>query len=410
MERRSKILQQRNQGEKHVLTDIGNNDRSTKKLKTSANDSGSSILSGISRQALDKKQVVKNKRSKVSGLSQGTQMKYGHIKSKIDTNQNNYSAKAPGDQNNSRSSRSLHRNSIDRHGTKALDVEREESSIHHYQDNSIIKKSLNARNDSGIDIGVENMVPSPIVTQKDSKTHTILLKTSSVQKSIIVKQFNQETKVHRPLKAKRLMPYFDPCLVEEYEEEIYSYMRMMELQTMPLVNYITRQPEMDWSMRNQLVSWLVEVHFQFKLLPETLYLAVNLVDRTLGARPISVSKLQLVGVTSLLIASKYEEIMSPSVNDLEYITDNAYTTDEIIRAERYLLGIVKYRVFSDINLDWIRESAQLFEKSIEIKSRQESRATLLLPLGSCNDGPSVFCLSAFSICRCSFIPGHQVNL
>lgn len=84
-------------------------------------------------------------------------------------------------------------------------------------------------------------------------------------------------------------------------------------------------------MRAILVDWLLEVHLKFKLLPETLYLAVNLIDRYLSvSKNIKRAKLQLVGVTALLISTKYEEIYPPTVKDLVYITDNAYQKDELI--------------------------------------------------------------------------------
>lgn len=114
----------------------------------------------------------------------------------------------------------------------------------------------------------------------------------------------------------------DPILAQEYAEEIYVYWREIELTCLPDPSYMLRQTELDWGMRATLLSWLVQVHSQFKLLPETLYLTVNLIDRTLSLKLISLSKLQLVGVTALLIASKYEEILSPSVQDLVYMTDN----------------------------------------------------------------------------------------
>ena len=206
---------------------------------------------------------------------------------------------------------------------------------------------LYIKNDSGIDISLEN-IPGSLVTAHLGNS----IGSHKFKDSVILNAFRHSPEiVHRPLRSRSPLPYFDPLLVEEYEDEIYNSMHEMEvsnsnqLQTMPVANYIINQPEIEWSMRIQLVSWLVEVHFQFKLLPETLFLAVNLIDRTLSARPISLSKLQLVGVAALLIASKYEEIMSPSVRDLEYITDHAYTQDEILRAERYMLGIVKYQVF-----------------------------------------------------------------
>lgn len=88
---------------------------------------------------------------------------------------------------------------------------------------------------------------------------------------------------------------------------------------------------MNESMRAILVDWLIEVHIKFKLLPETLFLTVNIIDRFLTiVKPIKRAKLQLVGVTALMIATKYEEIYPPTIKDLVYITDNAYSKEEIL--------------------------------------------------------------------------------
>ena len=87
-------------------------------------------------------------------------------------------------------------------------------------------------------------------------------------------------------------------------------------------------------MRAILIDWLLEVHLKFKLLPETLFLTVNVIDRYLSVtKNIKRAKLQLVGVTALLICTKYEEIYPPTVKDLVYITDNAYQKEELIRME-----------------------------------------------------------------------------
>ncbi len=83
-------------------------------------------------------------------------------------------------------------------------------------------------------------------------------------------------------------------------------------------------------MRSILIDWLIEVHLKFKLVPETLFLTVNLIDRYLQHKQVTRQKLQLVGVTAMLIASKYEEIYAPIVKDFVYITDNAYTKEEIL--------------------------------------------------------------------------------
>jgi len=66
-------------------------------------------------------------------------------------------------------------------------------------------------------------------------------------------------------------------------------------------------------MRAILVDWIIEVHLKFKLLPETLFLTVGLIDRYLEKVKIKRGNLQLVGVTCMLVASKYEEIYAPEV-------------------------------------------------------------------------------------------------
>ena len=86
-------------------------------------------------------------------------------------------------------------------------------------------------------------------------------------------------------------------------------------------------------MRGILVDWLSEVHLKFKLVPETLYLSVNLIDRYLEKELVQRSHLQLIGVTAMLIASKYEEIYAPEVKDFVYITDKAYSKDQILQLE-----------------------------------------------------------------------------
>jgi cyclin B len=92
---------------------------------------------------------------------------------------------------------------------------------------------------------------------------------------------------------------------------------------------MTRQVDINEKMRAILVDWIIEVHLKFKLLPETLFLTISLIDRYLERVQIKRNNLQLVGVTAMLIASKYEEIYAPEVRDFVYITDNAYTKEEI---------------------------------------------------------------------------------
>ena len=130
----------------------------------------------------------------------------------------------------------------------------------------------------------------------------------------------------------------DPVMSAEYVIEIFNYMKILEEHTMPDSNYIeNKQTEITWKMRTILVDWLIDVHNKFSLLPETLFLAINLLDRYLTKEHIALSKLQLLGLTCMLVASKYEEVTHPSIKNYIYMTDNGYTDEEVLKVSFILL-------------------------------------------------------------------------
>ena len=136
----------------------------------------------------------------------------------------------------------------------------------------------------------------------------------------------------------------DPLCVTAYVQEIYTHARKKEITTSVRPVFMESQSHINERMRAILVDWLVEVHLKFKLVPETLYLTTNLIDRYLERKEVSRPKLQLVGVTCLLIASKYEEIYPPELRDLVYICDRAYSRQDIIEMEEHVLKTLEYNV------------------------------------------------------------------
>ncbi|GAA5948206.1 hypothetical protein JCM3765_001313 [Sporobolomyces pararoseus] len=146
----------------------------------------------------------------------------------------------------------------------------------------------------------------------------------------------------------------DPLMVSAYVVEVYEYLRELELTTMPEPDYMSNQNEVTWKMRGILVDWLVEIHTKFRLLPETIFLAVNIIDRFLSTRVVSLVKFQLVGVTALFIAAKYEEVVCPSVSNFLYMTDGGYTDEEILKAERYVLGIIGFNLSYPNPINFLR--------------------------------------------------------
>lgn len=114
-------------------------------------------------------------------------------------------------------------------------------------------------------------------------------------------------------------------------------------------------------MRAILIDWLVDVHLKFKLLPETLFLTVNIIDRYLEKNAIMRQKLQLVGVAAMLIACKYEEIYAPEIKDFVYVTDKAYTKEDILFMEGTILSVLDFNLTFTSSFRFMERYAHLSE-------------------------------------------------
>uniref|UniRef100_A0A3B4YNJ5 G2/mitotic-specific cyclin-B2 n=1 Tax=Seriola lalandi dorsalis TaxID=1841481 RepID=A0A3B4YNJ5_SERLL len=143
--------------------------------------------------------------------------------------------------------------------------------------------------------------------------------------------------------------------VSEYAEDIYRHLRESELKLKPLPGYLEKHPEITSGMRLILVDWLVEVVQEYKLRSETLHLAVNYLDRFLSCTAyVKRGKLQLVGTAALLIASKYEEIFPPELNDFVYITDSTYTKKQLVRMEHVFLRVLAFKMAAPTTNQFLR--------------------------------------------------------
>lgn len=136
----------------------------------------------------------------------------------------------------------------------------------------------------------------------------------------------------------------DPLAVVEYIESIHAHYRETEDSGRASPTYMVRQFDINEKMRSILIDWLIEVHCKFKLMEETLFLTVNLIDRFLERKTVVRKKLQLIGVTALLLACKYEEISVPLVDDLIFISDLTYTRKEILQMEKEMVNALQFKM------------------------------------------------------------------
>ncbi|XP_072297884.1 G2/mitotic-specific cyclin-B2-like isoform X2 [Eucyclogobius newberryi] len=155
-----------------------------------------------------------------------------------------------------------------------------------------------------------------------------------------------------------------PQLCSHYVKDIYRYLHELEQQQVVRPHYMQGY-EITGRMRALLVDWLVQVHSRFQLLQETLYLTVAVLDRFLQVQPVSRKKLQLAGVTAMLVACKFEEMFAPAVGDFAYITDNAFSKAQILEMEQLLLRSIKFQLGGPLPLHFLRRASKVASSDVE---------------------------------------------
>ncbi|KIK63148.1 hypothetical protein GYMLUDRAFT_163605 [Collybiopsis luxurians FD-317 M1] len=161
----------------------------------------------------------------------------------------------------------------------------------------------------------------------------------------------------------------DPTMVSEYAEEIFEYMSGLEEKMMPRADYMDSQSELTWDMRTTLIDWLLQVHLRYHMLPETLWIAINIIDRFLSQRTVSVVKLQLVGITAIFIAAKYEEILAPSVDEFVFMTEEGFTKDEILKGERIILQTLDFQISHYCSpYNWMRRISKADDYDLQTRT------------------------------------------
>ncbi len=162
---------------------------------------------------------------------------------------------------------------------------------------------------------------------------------------------------------------YDISMVAEYGNEIFNYMHKLEIKYAPNPHYMEEvQTELVWDHRATLMNWLVQLHSRFNLLPETLYLAVNIIDRFLSSQTISLSRFQLCGAVALFIAAKYEEITVPTVSQMIYMVGNQFNREEFLVAERFMVEALKFEFGSPGPMSFLRRGSKADDYDSEIRT------------------------------------------
>ena len=98
--------------------------------------------------------------------------------------------------------------------------------------------------------------------------------------------------------------------------------------------------------RGVVIEWLSYINHYFNQSNETLFMCINIMDRYISKKKISLDIYQLVGISSYLIASKYEDTEAPSIEELIYICKNIYSHNDIVSMEKEILVALNFDIFS----------------------------------------------------------------
>ncbi|CAF0731555.1 unnamed protein product [Rotaria sp. Silwood1] len=151
--------------------------------------------------------------------------------------------------------------------------------------------------------------------------------------------------------------------VSELVVDICKYWKELEQRTPIRQNFLLHRREGTASPQNRavLIDWLYQVHDRFKLLSDTFHMTIHLIDRYLQIVDVSKHELQLIGSTALLLACKYEEMAIPGMNDFVYVSDNAYSKDDMKEMERRIISTLSFDLGRPLSINYLRRYSKIIQ-------------------------------------------------
>ncbi len=218
------------------------------------------------------------------------------------------------------------------------------------------KQNININNNIIININSNNQY-EPIMNLNSNINKNKIKETKSLSKDNSqhktknskpkIKKNETQNIINSPKKYIKIEHIKDRQIPKDYLNIIYYNLLQEEhkgIKPMVVYNYMTDQNEISEQMRSILIDWLIDVHYKFQFRDETLFMTVLIIDRFCTIRQISRVKLQLLGIAAMMIACKHEEIDLPKMEDFLYITDNAYSKNELVKLENDILMALNFEL------------------------------------------------------------------
>lgn len=189
-----------------------------------------------------------------------------------------------------------------------------------------------------------NQKKSTLSLSRNYSSNTLLPSISEIDESRTIQSQQKENKINSQILKKQKVT-INPQLVPEYSDEILSYLLENELINVPDYSKLfEKQEKINERTRGILIDWICYVHHKFSLLPETLFLSLNIIDQYTTLVYIDISQYQLVAIAAMLIASKYEEYYAPEIKDFIVVTKGLFSKEQIIKMEYSILCKLKFDI------------------------------------------------------------------
>uniref|UniRef100_A0A6G1SD99 G2/mitotic-specific cyclin-B n=1 Tax=Aceria tosichella TaxID=561515 RepID=A0A6G1SD99_9ACAR len=231
---------------------------------------------------------------------------------------------------------------------------------------------------------VPKQKPPPLLQQQPLQTLNQGIKRER-PKSLIPRLINEVEKKEEPVEDIDQPNGRDAVfMVCDVAKDIYDYMFELERSLAIKEDYLKNQKIFTSKVRHRLISWCVEINSTLKLLPETMYTTISILDRYFQNVIIEHQKqVQLIAISATLIASKYEEIYPPEIDDLTYLTQNAYTKRDVLRMEIEILEKLKFDLGKPIPLAFLRRFSKAAHCDLKMHSMAKYLMEISLPHYEC---------------------------
>jgi len=190
-------------------------------------------------------------------------------------------------------------------------------------------------------------------------------RTEEAQKLMEDRKKERMKALTRNLEVCDLLDMRNPQSVAEYAPGIYKHLHNEEIINQYPADFMGNQTEITEKMRACLVDWIGELHYKFKMWPETLYVTIAIIDKYLqNEGALAKKQMQVLGLTALHIAGKYEEIYPPELKHLIQVTgDKSVTREEIVRMEFKIIQALDFNFTFPSTLRFMERLARVAQVS-----------------------------------------------